>query len=348
MKNTKILVLFVVLVTLATLACGPLGGGDQPSEEAKEAATPTVEQEVEEELNLSDVTEGLTTLKSYKAKMNIQFAGKDENGQPASGSVEWIREFIAEPKAQRVVLTITGFEAEMPMESGALEIITLADTSYMVMQEQDGTRSCISVSGGQSLAPEDLFSPDTFGISGAKYVKTETVNDVRTKRYAWQEGGLTGLGFTTSKGDVWIAMDGDYAVKFTAEATGKGTLFGTLAGEGTVNVEYNLTDVNEQFEIEPPADCESPATDIPLMADAQDKSTLGGLVSYTSASAFADVVQFYKDEMPQAGWEPSGEPTEMPGLAMLEFTKEGRKAQLTISEDTEKKLTNVVITTSEE
>lgn len=368
MKNVRILMLVVTVLALAALACSIGGGGGQPSDTGaatpasseggggevstsptKEVATsaPTL---AENDLTLSTLTDGLAMLKSYKSTFTVKFVGKDGQAQPVDGSLETREEFIQEPRAQRIAVTSIGFSEEQADQSDMFEMITIGDTSYMVMQDQDGKRSCISMSSAEDTKPQQgLLSLDMLGgVSGAKYVKTDTVNGIKTKHYAWKEGGLVGLGFTSAKGDVWVAVDGNYVVKYTAEATGKDMLFGSTAEEGTITVEYNLTEVNGSFQIEPPADCEAPATDIPVMADAKDKSTFGEMVSYTSASAFADVVEFYKTEMPNNGWQPSGEPTEMEGLAMLEFAKDNRKAQVMISYDTDKQITDVVITTSQE
>jgi hypothetical protein len=368
MKNVKILMLVVTVLALAALACSIGGGGGQPSDTgaatpvtgggggAEVGTSPTQEAATsapapaENDLTLSTLTEGLAALQSYKSTFTIQFAGKDAQGQPVNGSFETREEFIQEPRAQRIAFTSIGFSAEQADQSGAFEMITIGDTRYMVMQDQDGKRSCISTSSDEGTQPQQgLFSPDMMGgVSGARYVNTETANGIQAKHYTWQEGGLAGLGFASAKGEVWVAVDGNYVVKYTAEATGKGALFGSTQEEGTIAVEYNLIEVNGSFKIEPPAECEAAATDIPIMADASDKSTFGEIMSYTSASALADVVEFYKREMPNNGWQPSGEPTEMEGLAVLEFTKDNRKAQVMISYDADNKTASVMITTSQE
>ncbi|MDH4136864.1 MAG: hypothetical protein OEW09_09170, partial [Anaerolineae bacterium] len=295
MKSVKIFVLVVTVLALATLACSIGGGGGQPSdkgaatpasgggvggeigtsptkETATSAPTPTkaaatsAPTSEENDLTLSTLTEGLATLKSYKSTFIVKFVGKDGQGQPVNGSLETREEFTQEPRAQRIAVTSMGFSEEQTDQSDMFEMITIGDTSYMVTQDQDGKRSCISMSSDESTKPQQgLFSPDMLGgVSGAKYVKTETVNGIKAKHYAWKEGGLVGLGFTSANGDVWAAVDGDYVVKYTAEATGKDMLFGSTSEEGTITVEYNLTEVNGSFQIEPPADCEAPSTDIPV------------------------------------------------------------------------------------
>lgn len=370
MKRTKILTLVCIGLTLAALACGPLGGGAQTTSTDKATpaaggvgagtsptkppatggggeASPTKPASPEGDLSLSSLTEGLKDLESYKANMFIKFDGKDDQGQPVNGTMEMQEEFTKEPQAQRITVKTSGLSED---KAGTMEMITIGEASYLVLQDAEGKKTCISTSASDSKPSQSLFSPDAMGgISGAKYVGTETVNGVQAKHYTWKEGsGLTGLGFTKANGETWVAVDGGYVVKYTAQATGKGALFGASNNEGTVAIEYNLAEVNGSFKIEPPSGCESPATDIPIMADAKDKSMFGEMVTYTSASAFADVVQFYKDEMPKNGWAASGEPVESEGYAMLEYTKDNRKAQVMISEDKDKKIINVMISTSEE
>lgn len=359
MKTTKTLLVVITVLVLAAMACGGGGGATAPTKEAAPASgggssstAPTKEAAPasggnEQDLNMSSVTEGLTNLKSYKAKMLIKFVGKDDQGQPVDGSMDLYEEFINEPRAQRMSATTSGISQA---QAGTFEMVTIGETSYIILVDQEGKKSCISSSSADNTPEQGLFSPDTLGgISSAKFVKAETVNGVNTKHYTWKEGGILGMGFTSGKGDVWVAVDGGYAVKYTAEATGKGALFGAGSqGEGTVTVEYNLTEVNGSFKIEAPTECESPASDVPTMADAKDKSSFGGIVTYVSASPFADVVEFYKEEMPKNGWEPGEDATEMEGLAMLNYTKDNRKAQLMISEDKDKQVVNVMITITEE
>jgi hypothetical protein len=192
---------------------------------------------------------------------------------------------------------------------------------------------------------EGIFTPDMMGsISGAKYVGRDTVNGISTKHYEWEESTLPVFGFASASGEVWVATDGEFVVRYISQATGKGALLGTTEREGTITFEYNLTEVNTSFAIEPPAECETAATDIPLMPDAQDKATFGEMITYTSPSAFADVVEFYKTEMPASGWELSGEPMEMEGFATLDFAKDGRTAQVIVTYDADSQTSSVMIT----
>jgi hypothetical protein len=257
-------------------------------------------------------------------------------------------DLIREPLAQRTAMSSASQLEGEAGQFGSFEVITVGDMSYWVTKDADGVESCSSMSSSEATNPQEgVFTPDMMGgISDAKYLGTETVNGVRAKHYAWQENSLPVWGFSAVKGDVWIATDGEYVVKYAVEASGKGTLFGSSQEEGTVRFEYDLTDVNGSFTIEPPVECEVPATDIPIMADAQDKMTFGTTVSYSSPSMLADVVVFYQGEMPKSGWQASGEPSVAEGFASLDFTKDGRTAQLMLSYDADAQRTSVFITIS--
>lgn len=373
MKTMRTLVITLIVAVLLLSACGGKEATTQPAPEAKATTAPTAEpakptlpptkppakeeptatpepptpEPTPEELALSSVTEGLASLKSYKSTFTLVWAGKDEDGEPVQGAWDMVEEYTRQPLAQRIIIT----SKELGDDDGKpFELITIGDVAYMVSTGDDGEVSCMSFSSSDTgVTEQGLYTPDMLGsISGAGYVGTETVNGVRTKHYAWKERNVVLAGLASASGDVWTTMDGKTVVKYTTEATGKGMFFGAGEAEGTVSVEYNLTEIDGDFQIAPPEGCKGPSTDIPLMADATDRSSFGEMLTYTSPSPIADVVEFYKAEMPKSGWELSGDPTEMGDLYMLDFTKEGRKASLMITYDEDDKLTSVMITTGEE
>jgi len=333
--------------TATTATAGTAAEVTQPTAEPAAEAAPTLA--TEENLNLDSVSEGLAQLKSYKSTLDLHFTGKDAQGQAVDTSWSMAEDFILEPRAQRIVWTGSESKGGQPATVTGWETISVGGSSYMISRDADGTETCIAMTSEEANTPEQALSPDMWGrISDAEYVNTEEVNGVRAKHYAWKEGALGTLGYGSGKGDTWVAVDGGYVVKQTIEATGKGIFMAGTDEEGTTTWEWNLTDANGDFEILPPANCESAAQDIPVMADATEKTTFGDMMSYTSASALADVVNFYKAEMPKAGWQPSGEPTEGPDFAMLEFTKDGSTASVMASYDSSNQKTSVVVTVTKQ
>jgi hypothetical protein len=370
MRNLKLFTLAALVLVIVLAACGGGGAAPQPTAGtsatsetttgAQPVATTAVEvgqatpestaevaptQATEADLSLDSVSGNLTGLKSYKSKLDMHFIGEDAQGQAVDKSWTMEEAFIVEPAAQDVQWTSSESTGGQPTTVTGWENITIGQTAYMISTDASGARTCIAISSADTQPPQQLLSADMWGsISDAKYVGKEGLNGVQTKHYVWKEGTLAGFGFAASKGETWVAVDGDYVVRQTVEATGKGVFLASADEEGTTTWQWDVTDANGSFEIVAPEGCESAAKDIPMMADAAELITMGDSFNYNSASAFADIVSFYKTEMPKAGWEASGTPTEVEGIASFEFTKEGRTAGVFISYDQSTQKTTVVVT----
>jgi len=303
-KHVRILIPLVLLVSLS-LACGlnPLrsnklatavpatlealveeevGGG----EEAEPTLPPTSGEEGAEELELSSVTSGLENLDSYVTFLEIVTL---QGGVPSpTGTLQMEIYFVREPRAERVVMR--GGEAGEAMEMvqiGDQQYITFGEGQCMSSQAEAG-----DTLGTEEMQPDDLVS----GVQGARRVlPDEVVNGILCRHYTFDEKALTGSGYTRAQGEAWVAVDGDYVVKYTVEAEGKDPATGT---EGQFRMRYELREVNSDLVIEPPAGCEAAGGEFPMMADATGVTTMSGMLLYESASPLADVVAFYQAEMP--------------------------------------------------
>jgi hypothetical protein len=356
----------LVVALLVLVACGagqqnstpaataepkPTAGNVAPAATAAPSPTPesAATAAAEGDLSLDSVTEGLALLSSYKSNYTIRFVGKDAQGQAIDNSIGVAEEFILEPRAQRIVSTSSKSVQGQVIESTRMEMVTIGQTFYISSQAADGKTSCTSLSSSDNTPPEQSLSPDTWGsVSDAKYVNTETVNGIRAKHYAWKEGSLVGFGWLSGKGETWVAVDGGYVVKQAIEGTGKGWLAADQTQEGTTTIVYEVTDANRSFEILPPEGCEGPATDIPIMPDALETMQSGEFLGYRSPTALADVVRFYKTEMPAKGWKVSGEPGETEGYSQLTYTKDTRQAVVVLTWESSAQQTTVFVTISKQ
>lgn len=344
----KPLAFFLVLV-LALVAC--TGGGASPTApsttapsqpeattgappaEAIQPSPPEVEltPTEEETFQAEKVTEGLATLKSYRATFTMAFEGTEDD-KPVQWTFEMKMEATKDPIASR--LSYMGSGTEDASKLSGFEIVQVGDMQYIKFGE--GVGNCIASSAGEQTSEVgELFRPDDIlgGLSNARRAgPDQTINGVRARHYTFDEKGLVGLtGLTRAQGEVWVAVDGNYVVKYTLTAEGRDVLFGKPNTEGKLTWTYEVTDINQAIEITPPADCQGPAEDIPLMADATEKSTVGSMIMYKTASSFKEVVDFYQTEMPKNGWKASGEePFVTEQMATLTYEKEGRKASITI------------------
>ena len=261
MRARRLLVPMVVLLGL-TLACG-LGGGTQEAPPAaqvpggeEEVASPTeavepaggeAEAEGEEELDLPSVTSGLQALDSYRAyfRMTVSEEASSEGGDDAEQwAYEMDMEYVRDPFAQHVVMR--GGAAEE-----GIEITQIGDQSYMVL----GEGQCVSSSAEGEAMDAEMFKPDDVigGLSRARRVRPdESVNGIRCRHYKFDESAVAWYGFGHAEGEVWVAVDGDYVVKYVLQAEGKDPASGK---EGHLEWVYEIRDVNEPIVIEPPAGC---------------------------------------------------------------------------------------------
>jgi hypothetical protein len=330
---SKRLGLFLALTLLLGLAlgCGLSGltGGEE-----EEQAPPAVEQveeaeeaeeieapEEEENVSLSSITDGLQSLDSYRAHFLMTFEGST-GSEEGEETLEMDMESTRDPSAQRIIFR----GGEVGVGEG-FESVRIGDQQYVVF----GEGQCMSSSAEDSDALDtELFKLEDVvgGLDNAHRVRPDdTINGVRCRHYTFDEKGVAWAAFTRAQGEVWIAVDGNYVVKYVVDAEGKNPVTGD---EGHVEWEYEISDVNQSFTIEPPAGCEAAESEFPIMSDATNLTTMGGMVSYESSSSFDDVKSFYEEQMPAAGWSDTGDSFVTSDSAMLSFTKDGRTATVTV------------------
>ncbi len=349
MKKFYILLLGILILSL--VACG---GGDQEEEKAatsapeptaveeatEPAAQPTQvptedtaadepadepadEEEAEEAegLDLSALQTnpeslGGGPLDSYRLRATWRIEPKGEQ----DASVESFKMEVAytsDPQAQEISIgdAAGGFASNM---------IQIGDRMWVQTADQ-----WIEVSSGETAQFDQMltsFDSATAGLSGnAKLVGEDELNGVATRHYTFDESVL-GMGtgaYESLTGEVWVAIEGDYAVKYVFDAEDE---------ESIVHWEWEVYDINAPFTIEPPAEAEGARDDIPLMPDATERTAFGAMVTYETPSDMATVADFYKEQMPAQGWtfeESSSTVTDQ--FTMLNFVKEGERSGVMLS-----------------
>lgn len=294
---------------------------DVPSgEEVSEAPGAEAESEEEEVVSLPSVTGGLQGLDSYRSHFKMTFEGTTD-GEAETWVYEMDMEAVRDPFAQRVVV-------QGALVGESLEAVQIGDQQYFVL----GEGQCISSSADEDeMMDTEIFEPDDVigGLENARRVRPdEQVNGIPCRHYKFDETSVVWGGFAHAEGEIWIAVEGDYVVRYTLQADGGNPVTGD--DEGHVEWEYEVRDVNEPIAIEPPAGCAAAESDFPIMPDAMDMTTMGSMVMYTSASAFDDVLAFYQEQMPANGWSSTDDSFVSADTAMLGYTKEGRSATITL------------------
>jgi len=336
---TRLFRIFIPLSLLLglTLACGLGGGGEEapppteapsggeeapPPTEAPAGGEETEEKEEEEEISLSSITSGLQSLDSYRGHFKMTFDGAAE-GEAEHWVYEMDTEYVRDPFAQRVV--IRGTDAEE-----GLEIVQVGDRQYLVFEEGQ----CMSTSASEDdVMDTEIFTPEDVigGLEDARRVRPdERVNGIPCRHYTFDEAAVVWAGFAHAEGEVWVAVDGDYVVRYTLRADGKNP---TTGDEGHIEWEYEVRDVNVSITIEPPPGCEVAEGEFPIMPDATDMATMGGMTTYTSASSFDDVLAFYQEQMQASGWSDAGDSFIGPDNAMLSYAKEERTVTIALTSE---------------
>ncbi len=351
-RYTWIVVSIAAAVVMAACGGGESEGTDQSipaarpqsatsvsrSEPTRPAATaespqPAPAAVVDETSSIPNIEAGLESLASYRARYTFSFEGKDEDGKERKGSLEFLQEVITESNDQHVRLTTAGMGSDAS-DSGAFEFFTVGGVSYIYGMD-DGVAKCTGFSGGDpASAPMAMFKPGDMlgGLEKARLVERGvTVNGVKADHYAADESSIGSGMFSTASGDIWVAQDGNFVVKYTGTATGKLLLFGGDS-EGTATWEYQLEAINTLAAIELPEEClaQKPADDIPVPDTATEKGQFGGLITFKTADTPDQVVEFYRAELPKLGWT-EGEAGELGDMRTLSFTKEDRTLSIMIT-----------------
>jgi hypothetical protein len=298
------------------------GGGEETEEIEKPEEVE--EPEEEEEVGLSSISSGLQSLDSYRSYFKMT-SESSTGGEETQSVLEMDMEYVRDPFAQRVV--VRGGDMGL---GESFESVQIGDQRYIVW----GEGQCVSSSAGEDEDMDmELFEIDDAigGLENARRVRPdETVNGVLSRHYVFDEKALAGWSaFTQAEGEMWVAVDGEYVVRYTLQAEGENPITGD---EGHIGWEYEIRDANASIIIEPPADCEAAESDFPIMADAANMSAMGGFVTYESGSSFDDVLSFYQEQMVADGWSENGDAFVSSGTAMLNYTKDGRTVAVNLTE----------------
>jgi hypothetical protein len=383
-KQKKIWVIVIFLVPV--LACSIFGsseGGDAALDADLSAATATqaageetvvedvetVKKEEEEETQTEPETSeftgvtGLDDMSAYRVNFVMEFDGQS-GGQPSKGRIEMVLEVTKDPPARHLAMNMEGTTVEQTGGTNAIDLYTIGDTVHMKNAAMGD--AWVSFSGGEAesfeqgfFAPdEDLELPKTAACDS----QPEVVNDISAIHCSFTEKDVLGeqATYDSLQGDVWLAVDGNYIVKYTLKAQG----YRSVKDEegvfdfGDVGFEYDLTDPNGDFTITLPPEAESgddldlgggvggdvDTGDMPVLEDAEEVMSMAGFTNYYTGAAITEVVDFYRQKLPAMGWtENADQAYTDESNALLNFEKDGQTLMLTVT--LEEGRTSVIITT---
>lgn len=280
---------------------------------------------------LGELNSNLDALKSYRLKWVMAWDGTNKDGKPQKGSFSLFQEFIAATKDQHMQWVSTKNSAA----EETFEVFNIGQEYYMYSPGKTGDEKCIAGSGAGMEGAGSLLEPwDFFGrMKNARLVKKgETVNGILTDHYQVDEKSAGVAGFTSGSGDIWVAQDGKYTVKYSGKFSGKGGVLDADMVDGVVTWNYDLNDVNKVAAIAPPADCKKPGTSLPLPDDASEKTSMMSMTMFKTRLDAAGVVAFYKTKLAALGYKVQSENV-MGDTATISMTKDKTTVTVMVSKD---------------
>jgi hypothetical protein len=249
--------------------------------------------------DLPDTKVGLSALSSYTAAVTITFDGT-QNGTAQKWTKAYTMLAANDPKARQWTIERTSGTADSTSEFKA----ELGGLDY----QATGKTACTADLIQQDYLLADHLEPASFlpAIIGADEAGSGKVNGVAVDHYTFDQHALGEDGLTESTGELWVAKDGGYLVKYVLTRKGKAETFGEGV-EGAQTVDYELTNPNKPPKIQIPDDCPAGMVDAPLLPDAANIARSPGRLAYATSSSVKDAAAFYQKQLPQAAWKPNGD-----------------------------------------
>jgi hypothetical protein len=378
MKQLRIILPVLLILALASLACGlnlgktePASSGEEPVAQATEASStegqPTPAEPAQEQAQPSEAesaaVEEATEAPAESAEGDAEEAPLDLNtsisgletlnsyrntfridwngtkgGEPVTGFLAMNGAYVREPPAQEIHFEGQGSLVGEDQGPSKVTFIQVGDTAWFYESESD-TWSQLPA-GSLDFAGGFFFAPQEF--------LSEFNTDKGQRSLLPQEvNGVQCYKYTFDEKDFMSEED----VTQGEVTRAKGEAYVAVDGGYVVrfNVDADVFDINQPITIEPPAEAKAQAggrEDIPMLPDAQVEFSSTGMTSYRTGSSVEEAAQFYEDGMPKNGWKAGEGNTILPEGTFLSYTKEGETATVIIG--TDENGTSVLITVAKE
>jgi hypothetical protein len=319
----------LMLSVLTFSACGTAPGIDSlptalPINSPSQTATPEAipdELIIEREIDYgpgpfiyTDTKAGLSELPSYQAVLTLTFEGT-RDGQPQKWSKTYTMLVAQDPQARQLTIERTD-------DSSNLDPVFMAEMNGMAYERRGGN-ACNATPIQEGISLGERLEPASFltYVVGAEEAGSETINGVTANHYTFDQRALGEQDLSESSGELWVASQGNYIVKYLLTRKGKADYFGEGI-EGTLTLDYQLTDPAQPVTIQLPEDCPPGMVDAPLLPDASNVEKLPGALSYNTSTGIAEVAAFYQQEIPSLGWTPEGAADISDSAALLTYKKD--------------------------
>jgi len=217
-------------------------------------------------------------VESILTVVTLKLEGQDDQGQAVDGGVtiELINNTAKEQRSVVMQGEMLGLIAGPDMEvlgATMLGIYQIGDSAYTVLQtDKAQCENQADLTVFDQISPESLLGNFSSGNLHGVLVDEETINgiptlhyqlDVEKTRAAARLGGKESAlqaAETLSGGDLYVAVDGNYPVKFVA--TYEGTL-PQFELQGLATLSFELQELNQGTEVVLPLECQADTGGLP-------------------------------------------------------------------------------------
>jgi hypothetical protein len=261
--------------------------------------------------DLDDPAAGLDRLSSYQAELALHFVGT-RNGQ----AEEWSQSLRMRTVRGEPSFRVVHVEGSGPAAGQRF----LADANGLRYEKVDGGE-CSAEPLADWLPLESDWEPALmlFPLHGAEEAQAGKIGGVEDRHYTFDARALGESELTEAQGEVWVASDGEYVLRYMVTKEGGETYFGEGI-EGTLTWEYTLTSINQPLDLELPEGCPMGLVQAPVLPDAADLEQTPEITRYTTSSSIEDVLAFYAEQLPALGWELKGEPASAETTGLTTYT----------------------------
>jgi hypothetical protein len=181
----------------------------------------------------------------------------------------------------------------------------------------------------------------------------ELLNGISTRHYSFDEHSLinSNITFEQTTGDLWLADIGDYVVQYVI-STNLTVIIPDqniyLIERGYLKLEYNLTDINAEFNIIPPVatlNINHIFNRVTRLSDTQIISVFPNLVEFTIPLTATEAAIFYRNQFIKLGWQ-EDDFAVFEEKAELHFSTEEERVKILITPYEDKNRIKVLISST--
>jgi hypothetical protein len=274
--------------------------------------------------------DALQQLNSYRSQLKLRSASQTQGEQEIVTHLVVLEEQIRAEDAAHNRIRGDGVGGA---DNGTIAFYRFNDRAFSYIPDQDnacmlfGSQANEAVFSG-ALVPHEIFK--SFIIEKLVTLDDEA-NGIPAQRYSVKTVELTLGAVTEAAGEVWIAQQGQFVVRFNGEASGSFALSGQIS-DGNLSWEYDLSEPDTLAEIELPSACQEQqaAAEFPIPDNATNRTIFNGFISFESPDSALNVARFYRERLPQDGWQITAQES-FDDFYQISAEKGGRSMQISIT-----------------